>query len=147
MNYVLDFEGKVEVKLSNDAFYFLRDDEPPIDDSCMDEVNSIYEIFENGFIFEDSYKFIDNGLVLATIVPYVEDSFDYDLYFEVAKETEYQIKYLSETKVLARYYNSTKRAYFEEELDIKINKFGKPEIHTRRGSIYPLWKAKKKGEL
>lgn len=147
MNYVLDFEGKVEVKLSNDAFYFLRDDEPPIDDSCMDEVNNIYEIFENGFIFGDDYKFIENGLVLATIIPYVEDSFDYDLYFEVAKETEYQIKYLSETKVQARYYNSTKGAYFEEELDIKINKFGKPEIHTSRGSIYPLWKAKKKGEL
>ena len=146
MNYVLDFEGKVEVKLSNDAFYFLKDDEPPIDEACMDEVNGIYEIFENGFIFDDNYKFIDNGYVLATIIPYVEDSFDYDLYFNVAKEVEFQIKYLSKTKVQVRYYNLSKGPYGEEELDILINKYGKPEIHTSLGSIYPLWRAKKKGE-
>ena len=73
MAYKLD-SNKAEVRLlSNDAFFWLKDEEDPIDEDNLEEAYEILNMFTNGFVIAENWKYVDDDTVEATFIPYVED--------------------------------------------------------------------------
>lgn len=140
--YKLDYSKAEVMQISNDAYYFLKEEEPPIDEDNLEEAYEVMAMFPNGFYITDDIAFVENSdLVEVTFVPYVEEDWDYDEYIDLFGGWQIQIKHIERMKrVRIRFYNPTKEPKFEQECDIVYNAYGKPEIHTKSGSIYPLWK-------
>lgn len=69
--YVLDNEGAEIMRLSNDAFLYLTQEEEPLDEDNLIEAQQLYEEFPLGFEIVD-YRYIDNGEVIVKIIPYKE---------------------------------------------------------------------------
>ena len=73
MAYKLD-PSKAEVRyLSNDAFFWLKDEEDPIDEDNLEEAQEILAMFPNGFVIKDDWKYDDDDTIEATFIPYVDD--------------------------------------------------------------------------
>ena len=74
MAYKLD-SNKAEIRLlSNDAFFWLKDEEDPIDEDNLEEAQEILSMFPNGFVIAENWKYVDDDTIQATFVPYVEDT-------------------------------------------------------------------------
>lgn len=69
--YVLDNKGAEIMRLSNDAFLYLTQEEEPLDEDNLLEAQQLYEEFPLGFEITD-YRYADNGEVIVKIVPYIE---------------------------------------------------------------------------
>lgn len=69
--YVLDNEGAEIMRLSNDAFLYLTQEEEPLDEDNLIEAQQLYEEFPLGFEIVD-YRYVDNGEVIVKIIPYKE---------------------------------------------------------------------------
>lgn len=69
--YVLDNEGAEIMRLSNDAFLYLTQEEEPLDEDNLIEARQLYEEFPLGFEITD-YRYVDNGEVIVKIIPYKE---------------------------------------------------------------------------
>lgn len=69
--YVLDNEGTEIMRLSNDAFLYLTQEEEPLDEDNLIEAQQLYEEFPLGFEIVD-YQYANNGEVIVKIVPYIE---------------------------------------------------------------------------
>ena len=140
--YKLDYSKTKIIQLSNDAFYYLREEDEPLDEANMEEAEEIIGLFPNGFIIEDDWSFIEGtDLIEAKFVPYVpevvkprpvstivcvsEDQDDYDMYFELAQGVILQLKYLSRDaiRVWWRDYNRNTREHYGD-FKILVNKYG-----------------------
>lgn len=71
MKYILDSKGAEIMRLSNDAFLYLTQEEEPLDEDNLLEAQQLYEEFPLGFEITD-YRYADNGEVIVKIVPYIE---------------------------------------------------------------------------
>ena len=143
--YKLDYNKKITIQLSNDAFFYLKDGEELIDDANADEVAEIIAMFEfeNGYYIEDSWQYVnDSDLIEATFVPYVEEQWDFDEYIDLFNGWQLQIKWLNTELVRARLYNPTKEPLNEQEYAVAFMN-GRPYINMGK-SIFPLWKNTKK---
>lgn len=69
--YILDNEGAEIMRLSNDAFLYLTQEEEPLDEDNFIEAQQLYEEFPLGFEITD-YRYADNGEVIVKIIPYKE---------------------------------------------------------------------------
>ena len=69
--YILDNKGAEIMRLSNDAFLYLTQEEEPLDEDNLLEAQQLYEEFPLGFEITD-YRYADNGEVIVKIVPYIE---------------------------------------------------------------------------
>ncbi len=140
--YKLDHSKAQVLQLSNDAYYFLKEEEPPIDENNLEEAYEIMSMFPNGFFIDDEISFVEGtDMVEATFVPYVEDDWKPDEYIDLFNGWQLQIKHLEYMKrVKIRFFNHEKPPFGEQECDVIYNDFGKPEIHTKEGSIYPIWR-------
>lgn len=69
--YILDNEGAEIMRLSNDAFLYLTQEEEPLDEDNLIEARQLYEEFPLGFEITD-YRYADSGEVIVKIVPYIE---------------------------------------------------------------------------
>ena len=69
--YVLDSKGADVMRLSNDAFLYLTQEEEPLDEDNLLEARQLCEDFPLGFEIT-SYRYVEDGLVEVVIVPYVE---------------------------------------------------------------------------
>jgi hypothetical protein len=69
--YILDNKGAEIMRLSNDAFLYLTQEEEPLDEDNLLEARQLYEEFPLGFEITD-YRYTDNGEVIVKIVPYIE---------------------------------------------------------------------------
>lgn len=69
--YILDNEGTEIMRLSNDAFLYLTQEEEPLDEDNLIEAQQLYEEFPLGFEIVD-YRYIDNGEMIVKIIPYKE---------------------------------------------------------------------------
>ena len=98
--YVLDQNKAEIVRLSNDAFFYLYQDEEPLDD-CQAEIDRILAKFPNGYqIDPDEWEYADEpGIIEALFIPYVEPALDdYDLFVDDPygtgdKDVEIRLKY------------------------------------------------------
>lgn len=90
----LDSSKAVTLQITNDAFFYIKEDEEPLDDNNLDEALEVLSMFPNGFEIKDDWKPVeDSDLIEATFIPYVEAEDDYDMYCEMSKGHYWQIKF------------------------------------------------------
>lgn len=87
-----DFSKAQEFILSNDAFFFLYQDEEPLDDINLAEALEIAEQFPAGYQIQEGWLYVDTDLVEATFVPLIEEQDDFDGAFWASKICQWQIK-------------------------------------------------------
>ena len=87
-----DFSKAQEFILSNDAFFFLYQDEEPLDDINLTEALEVAEQFPTGYQIQEGWSYIDTDLVEATFVPLIEEQDDFDGTFWASKICQWQIK-------------------------------------------------------
>lgn len=140
--FKLDYAQKRIMQISNDAFFYLKDDEEPLDDSNIDEALEILNMFPNGFYIEENWAYVnDTDLVEASFIPYIEEAWSFDEYIDLFNDWQLQIKWLEDKEaVTIRFFNPTKEPFGNQICKVKYNENGKPYIVTDGHSIYPLWK-------
>lgn len=87
-----DLSKAQEFILSNDAFFFLYQDEEPLDDINLAEALEIAEQFPTGYQIQEGWSYIDDDLIEATFIPLVEEQDDFDGTFWASKICQWQIK-------------------------------------------------------
>jgi uncharacterized protein YbdZ (MbtH family) len=144
--YKLDYSKKQVLQLSNDAFFYLKEEEEPLDEDNLDEANEIISMFPKGFHIDEGWKYVeDSDMVEATFIPYIDDDWQFDEYIDLFNGWQLQVKWTDDrTQVEIRYYNPTKEPFGQQICDVSYNQDGKPMIWTKEGSMYPLWKDVKK---
>lgn len=145
--YKLDYSKKQVLQLSNDAFFYLKEEDDPLDEDNLDEALEIIGMFPNGFHIDDDWKYVeDSDMVEATFIPYINDEWQFDEYIDLFNGWQLQIKWADNNKaqVEIRYYNPTKEPFGQQICDIELNDDGRPYIVTKGGSIFHLWKDVKK---
>lgn len=106
--YKLNYSQAQVLQLSNDAFFYLKEEEEPLDEENLEEAQEVLQMFPAGFIIEDDWKPVDGtDMIEAKFVPYTEDNDDYDLCQELAKGTQLQLKWLNQEKTQARVWRSS----------------------------------------
>lgn len=76
-NYILDYEHKKIIQLSNDAFYYLQYDEELLDESNLEEAQEIQQMFPFGFYINEGWATVkDSDLIEATFIPYKKSDID-----------------------------------------------------------------------
>lgn len=146
MAFKLD-STKAEVRLlSNDAFFWLKDEEDPIDEDNLEEAFEILALFPNGFVIQDSWEYVDNDLISATFIPYVEDiDIQWDgesrLLLGNGKLDAWGItfKIINSHTCYIRWANDeTGKCIFEGEVNVEYYN-NNPWAITPKGSRIPLW--------
>lgn len=90
----LDYARARTLRMSNDTFYYLRDNEEPLDEANIEEAMEIIAMFPDGFELDKNAVFIENSdLVEVAVIPYGVESDGYDLYHELAKGYVQQLKF------------------------------------------------------
>lgn len=146
MTYILDVSKAKKMHLSNDAFFWLKYKESPIDDSNLKEAQDILKIFPNGFIIKDDWKYINENVVEATFIPFTENiitQWDGEhraiLKNGKADAWVFCFKILNHNRCYAKWYNSiTNKLIYEGECEIKYF-HKKPWAIIQKGNQIPLW--------
>ena len=143
---ILDYSKKQVLQLSNDAFFYLKEEEEPLDEDNLDEANEIISMYPKGFHIDECWKYVeDSDMIEATFIPYIDDDWQFDEYIDLFNGWQLQVKWTDDrTQVEIRYYNPTKEPFGQQICDVSYNQDGKPMIWTKEGSMYPLWKDVKK---
>lgn len=128
----LDQSKALELQISNDAFFYLLEEEEPLDEANIEEVQEILAMFPNGFIIENDWKPVeDSDLIEAVFVPYVIDDADYDEYFELTKYIQAQIKWLDTTHIrMWWYYSEIGTRKLQGDFRVYTNEYGLKCFHT-----------------
>ena len=145
--YKLDYSKKQVLQLSNDAFFYLKEEDDPLDEDNLDEAIEIIGMFPNGFHIDDDWKYVeDSDMVEATFIPYIDAGWQCDEYIDLFNGWQLQIKWAdnNEARVEIRYYNPTKEPFGQQICDVELNDDGRPYIVTKGGSMFHLWKDVKK---
>lgn len=132
--FKLDYSKAVVVQVTNDAFFYITEEEEPLDETNLKEAHKLLAMFPDGFYIEENWKAVsDTGLIEATFIPYVKDSDDYDEFCDVTKYVQLQIKWLDKNNIRAWWCDSQKGT---RELygDFKVytNQYGLRCFHTCR---------------
>ena len=122
-----DYAKAQELILSNDAFFFLYQDEPPLDDLNLEEALEIAGYFPTGYIIKEGWEYVDDDMIEATFIPLVEEPEDFDAQQEMAKGYFAQIKLTQEnTHVKLWFYRaSTNKREYRGEYALRLNSVGK----------------------
>lgn len=130
--FKLDRSQARELQLSNDAFFYLLEDEEPLDEANLEEAEEILEMFPNGFVIDNGWKPVeDSDLIEATFVPYVINNDDYDEYFELSNNIQIQIKWLDANSIQAWWYNiETGARELRGTFKVYTNEYGLKCFHT-----------------
>lgn len=133
--FILDYSKAQTMQISNDAFFFITEEEEPLDEENLEEANEIIGMFPNGFYVKENWAPVENSdLIEATFIPYVEDSnnnSDYDEYQDITKRLQMQIKWLDANHIRAWWYDSqkgTRELY--GEFRVYTNQHGHKCFHT-----------------
>ena len=130
--FLLNRSKTLELQISNDAFFYLLEEEEPLDEANLEEAQEILAMFPNGFVIEDGWKPVeDSDLIEATFVPYTIDNADYDEYFELTKCLQMQIKWLDSIHIRMWHYNSeTGARELQGDFRVYTNEYGLKCFHT-----------------
>lgn len=145
MAYKLD-PSKSEIRiLSNDAFFWLKDEDDPIDEDNLEEAQEILAMFPNGFVIQDNWKYDGPDAILATFIPYTQCDdvvWDGENRFNSPGKIgniTFAFKIICKDKCLALWSDDrTGRCIYEGECEVRfINR--NPWAITPKGSQIPLW--------
>ena len=116
----LDYSKAQTMQISNDAFFFITEEEEPLDEENLEEAQEVLSMFPNGFYVEENWKPVeDSDLIEATFIPYVEDEDDWDEYQDLTKYLQMQIKWLDANHIRIWWYNCQKGTR-ELQCDFKV---------------------------
>lgn len=128
----LDYSQKQEMQISNDAFFYLLEEEEPLDEENLEEAQEILAMFPHGFYIKEDWKTVDDSdLIDCIFIPYVEDDMDFDEYQELTNHIQQQIKWLDANTIRVWWYNMQNGAR-ELRGDFKVytNNYGNKCFHT-----------------
>lgn len=129
IQYRLNYVQKRKMQISNDAFFYLLEEEEPIDEENLKEARKILAMFPHGF-YIDNWKAVENsGIIECTFIPYIEDNFDE--FQQLTKYTQQQIKWLDANTIRVWWYNSqTETRELRGDFKVYTNEFGHKCFHT-----------------
>lgn len=130
--FKLDNSKAQTLQISNDAFFFITEEEEPLDDANLEEAQEILGMFPKGFYVEDNWRYVeDSDLIEATFIPYVENTDDYDEYQNITKYVQIQIKWIDANHVKTWLYNSQKGTReLLGEFEVYTNEYGRKCFKT-----------------
>lgn len=130
--FKLDYSKAQTLQISNDAFFFITEEEEPLDEANLEEAQEVLSMFPNGFYVEEGWTRVeDSDLIEAVFVPYIEDADDYDEYQELTKYIQQQIKWLDADTIRVWWYNSqTGTRELRGDFKVYKNRFGRKCFHT-----------------
>ena len=109
--FKLDYSKAQAIQISNDAFFFITEEEEPLDEENLEEAQEVLSIFPNGFD--------------------VEDKDDWDEYQDLTKYLQMQIKWLDANHVRAWLYNCQKcTRELQGDFKVYTDKYGHKCFHT-----------------
>lgn len=125
--YKLDYTKAQTLQISNDAFFFIREEEPPLDEANLEEAYEVLNEFPFGFEIKDDWKTVEGtDLIEVTFVPYVEDKEDYDMYMHLCNGIQMRLKWLDKSRIKTWwFYEKTGISKHFEEYEIYSLKGGK----------------------
>lgn len=130
--FKLEYSKKQKMQISNDAFFYLLEEEEMIDEKNLGEAQKILEMFPDGFYIEETWKPIKNsGYIECVFIPYVEKDIDFDKYLQLTSNTQMQIKCTSADTIKAWFCNvNTGEREFQGEFKVYTNDYGHKCFHT-----------------
>lgn len=128
----LDYSKAQTMQISNDAFFFITEEEEPLDEENLEEAQEVLSMFPNGFYVEENWKPVeDSDLIEATFIPYVEDEDDWDEYQDLTKYIQMQIKWLDANHIRVWWFNNqTGTRELRGDFKVYTNKYGLKCFHT-----------------
>ena len=128
----LDYSQQQTMQISNDAFFYLLEEEEPLDEENLEEAYEILALFPHGFNIEENWKAVeDSDLIECTFVPYVEDNMDFNEYEEFTKYLQQQIKWLDANTIRVWWYNlQTGARELHGDFKVYTDKSGHRCFHT-----------------
>ena len=128
----LDYSKAQTMQISNDAFFFITEEEEPLDEENLEEAQEVLNMFPNGFYVEENWKIVENSdLIEATFIPYVEDEDDWDECQELTKYVQAQIKWLDKNHIRMWWYNRQKGTReLQGEFKVYTDEYGSKCFHT-----------------
>lgn len=130
------------VQMSNDAYNYIVNDEPCLDEENIDEVNELYERYPYGFKINPDIEFVENSdLIECSIIPICICQTPFTHYKINGRWSKDEFYYSQDRKQVyfRSYIMSSKRFIDYGWNEIQINKYKKPEISPRNGMFIPLW--------
>ena len=144
--YRLDITKAVTLQITNDAFYYLKEDEDPLDDDNLDEALEVLDMFPNGFEIREDWRPVeDSDLIEATFIPYIQVDDDYDASEEMAKGYYFQIKLTQGNRFVKvwSFRESTGERIYKGEYELRYNStrtcIGYATGDWRKGKGCLLW--------
>lgn len=130
--FVLNYSREKTLRLSNDAFFYLLAEEPPLDESNLEEAKEIAGMFPDGFFIKEGWRRIENsGLVEASFVPYEQSDIKTDTTLSLTKYIDLRIMYLSEDRIRVWWHDKrTNSIKLKGDYDVQINKYGRKYFQT-----------------
>lgn len=145
MAYKLDPSKAQTWLISNDAFFWLKDEEDPLDESNLEEAEEILAMFPNGFVIQDNWKYTEPDTIEATFIPYIESEdivWDGECRMKTNNKSidpwAFLFKIIDKTRCYARWANDISgKCIFEGECEIRYF-FNKPWALPGKSQL-PLW--------
>lgn len=120
-------------ELTNDAFFYLLENQEPIDEANLVEANSVKAQFLGGFTIADNWLLLDDtGKVSCTIISRKEpEQIEYDAFLPITKSQELRIKWLAPDSIKVwRCYAKSNSAKLLGEYKVYVNEYGLKCFHT-----------------
>ena len=144
--YRLDITKALTLQITNDAFYYLKEDEDPLDDDNLEEALEVLSMFPNGFEIKEDWRPVeDSDLIEATFIPYAQVDDDYDASEEMAKGYYFQIQLTQGNRFVKvwSFRESTGERTYKGEYELRYNSnkscIGYATGDWRKGKGCLLW--------
>lgn len=131
--YTLNIAQAKEVSLSNDAFWYLYQDEEMLDDINMLEAKRLLEAYPYGFVIDDNYRVDEKAQdrIICKLIPYIKVNMDeikwdgenitldkkgqrvHILKFKVINHNKCQVEWVDERQNKLFYNGECNVVYFE----------------------------------
>ena len=144
--YTLDQSKAVTMQITNDTFFYLKEEEEPLDETNLDEANEILEMFSNGFVIADNWEYVDDepDTIQVTFIPYVEEQQDWDGYITSIGGWVSKFKIVDAKNAYIQICNENTGKTLNKQKAVIEYFFGKPWLcypaESKARSMTPIWK-------
>lgn len=130
--FILDYSLKKTMRVSNDAFLYLLEEEEPLDEKNLEEAHKILLAFPYGFYIDENWKVLGNsGLIECTFIPYTKNDISFDEYENITNNIQQQLKWLNPNCVRIWWYNiETGARELRGDFNVYTTKNGGKCFHT-----------------
>lgn len=130
--FQLGYEHKQIMQISNDAFFYLLQEEEPLDEANLEEALEILALFPHGFQIEETWKAVEESdLIECVFIPYEERPLDFDESLALTTHIQQQLKWLDPNTARVWWLNlKTGARTLRGDFKVRLDKFGQRYFHT-----------------